>query len=131
MNGSEAIKGKVLELTGENFDWKTRAGVVVVLVYAGGVSGAEEKMLEEASLLPYDDEVSFMKLDAAKHPEVLEELGLPRLPVVLFKRNGVTKRTLEKPESLEQLIEETRGNACYRCIITKSRTENRRRKSRR
>ena len=119
------------ELTDDNYEKHTRGGINMLLLYSASSGPAPGALLDRAAGLPYDDNISFYAMDADSNHEAYKRYGAPGLPALVSLRNGNLKNALQRVANHEQVIEAARANACYRCIITRSRTRERTQRGRR
>ena len=118
----------IIELTQEDFEQKTRGGIVVVLLYSGVTLRDPKGLLGPAANHTYSDDVKFMMIDAGRYPEVAERLGVTGLPAALFLRNGMQKNLLQNVTDPQKILEASEANACYSCAMTRKRTAQRRKR---
>ena len=118
----------IIALTDQDFDNKTRGGNVVVLFYSGRSGIDPGGLLGPAVNHSYSDEVKFMMIDVDLYPEIARRHVVYSFPALLCLRNGVVKKLIQKVEDPQKVLEAAEENACYRCCITRSRSESRRKR---
>ncbi len=112
-----------VDLDGESFDAGTRGGIVVAVFYRGSRGQGPAALLSEARQRCYKDDVRLVSLDADMYPDIPAKHGAKIFPAALFMRNGVVKKVLQPVNDPAALADEIEANACYRCCITRSRSE--------
>jgi len=113
----------IYELNETDFESETRGGNVVVLFYSKSRGKDPGGLLEPVAGHRYSDEVKVAMVDVDLHSDIALRYGATVFPAALFLRNGVVKNLIQVVEDPETLIRAAEENACYKCSITRKRTE--------
>jgi thioredoxin-like negative regulator of GroEL len=119
---------KIVELTEDDFNEKTCGGIVVILFYSDSSCKNPVELLKLAANHVYSDEVKFMMINGDRYSEIAQRFEITGFPAALFMRNGVRKNLLQGVNDPQKILESAQENACYRCAMTRSRTEKRKKR---
>lgn len=113
----------IIELTGKDFDEKTRSGSVVALFYSSGNGKDPAGLLQPATERKYPEEVKFVMVDVDKSPELAKRYGAAVFPAIVIMRNGIVKKLSQMVYDPQKIADEAAENACYARRVSMGRSQ--------